>query len=414
MAPSTAPDLRPLPPGWHWVVFCDVSIGAGQYGSSAKAFAEGKGLPMLRMGNLREGRVDWSDLKYVQLPEAEEAGYRLAAGDLLFNRTNSVELVGKSAVFDGSLNAVFASYLIRFRLNPTLADPDFVCAYINSPFGRAFVADNVGRAIGQANISASTMQRMPIPLPPLAEQKRIARLVLDQLVAVECARTAAEARLQEVKRLSRALLGALLEGGTSEGERAGAGWKRVRLGDTVRITASQVDPRVPEFGRLPHVSSEHIVSGTGKLLPLRGAAEDGMMSGKYLFEPGDVLYSKIRPYLRKVAMVDFAGLCSADIYPIKVGQEVSAEFLAWRLLADDFSLYAESESRRARMPKLNREQLFAWEFNLPPLAEQQRVVGALKGSMTTVRRAFSAATEAASAINALPAALLRQAFSGEP
>src|SRR5207244_3836759 len=100
------------------------------------------------------------------------------------------------------------------------------------------------------------------------------------------------------------------------------------------VRARQVDPMIPKYGALPHVSGEDIESGSCRLYPLRSASEDGMTSGKYLFAAGDVLYSKIRPYLRKVAVVDFEGVCSADIYPISVHSDfVDPHFLGWLLLS---------------------------------------------------------------------------------
>lgn len=135
----------------------------------------------------------------------------------------------------------------------------------------------------------------------------------------------------------------------------------------------------------PHVSAENIEPETGQLLPVRTAAEDRVTSGKYLFEPGCVLYSKLRPYLRKAVLVDFRGLCSADMYPIITKEErLSPEFLVWLLLSQDFSEYAENASRRARMPKLNREQLFGFEMALPPIEVQQQIVAEIQSERALV------------------------------
>jgi len=169
---------------------------------------------------------------------------------------------------------------------------------------------------------------------------------------------------------------------------------------------------MPEFGKLPHVNGENVESGTCRLAGVRTAAEDGLISGKYLFEPGDVLYSKLRPYLRKVVVAEFRGVCSADMYPIRVKLDVDPRFLAWTLLSRDFTEYADRESRRARMPKLNRDQLFSWMCSLPPINEQRRIVALLEEQMAAVERARAAAEAQVAAINALPAALLRRAFSG--
>jgi len=184
----------------------EICAGPGQYGTSVKADAEGQGIPILRMGNLVEGGIRWDDLKCIRLSAAEEDKYRLAEGDILFNRTNSAELVGKTAVFDGGRNAVFASYLIRFRARRGLADPEFISAYINSGQGRAFVAAHMGRAVGQVNISASTMHQMPIPLPPLAYQEAIVDALKKQRVVARSARQVVEAELAAIEALPGAIL----------------------------------------------------------------------------------------------------------------------------------------------------------------------------------------------------------------
>jgi len=178
------------------------------------------------------------------------------------------------------------------------------------------------------------------------------------------------------------------------------------------MNAGQVDPTLPEYRVLPHVNGERIEGGTGRLVGIRTAEQDGMTSGKYLFEPGCVLYSKLRPYLRKVAVADFAGVCSADMYPlIPEPGVVDPHFLCWLLLSEDFTAYADEESRRARMPKLNRDQLFAWVAPLPPLGEQRRIAGILKEQMEAVERARVAAEEQLEAAKALPAAFLRDVFN---
>jgi type I restriction enzyme S subunit len=191
---------------WPRKALRDLCESDGQYGTSKRADGTTEGLPVLRMGNLFEGRLRWDNLKFIQLPKEEEEKYRLAKGDVLFNRTNSAELVGKTAVFDGLREAVFASYLIRFRLKRALAEPVFISAYVNSELGRAFIEQNMARAIGQVNINASTMHRMSIPLPSLPEQQRIAAMLNEQMASAERARKAIEEELDAINKLPAALL----------------------------------------------------------------------------------------------------------------------------------------------------------------------------------------------------------------
>lgn len=155
--------------------------------------------------------------------------------------------------------------------------------------------------------------------------------------------------------------------------------RSVCLGDVCDIKSSLVDPRHDHALRLFHVGGANIEATTGRLIGLKSAEQEELISGKYLFEPRDVLYSKIRPYLRKVALPSFQGLCSADIYPLRPAEDqLDREFLFYLLLSDEFTAYANRVSNRAGMPKINREQLFAFKAVLPPLAEQRRIVGRIR------------------------------------
>ncbi|WP_228282438.1 restriction endonuclease subunit S [Rubrobacter tropicus] len=144
-----------------------------QYGTSQKAYDVLPGTPILRMGNIINGRISFEDLKYVVLDPREEAKFLLRRGDILFNRTNSAKLVGKSAVYESSEATVFASFLIRLVVDPTLANPHYVVAYINSGRGRAYIRSQMTRAIGQVNVNATKIAAMPIPIPKLRTQEHI-------------------------------------------------------------------------------------------------------------------------------------------------------------------------------------------------------------------------------------------------
>lgn len=139
----------------------------GQYGISVKSHEEPVGVPMLRMLNIEDGQLAWGKLKYVELDKNDWEKYHLRYGDVLFNRTNSAELAGKKAVFDNSRDAVFASYLIRFVTRDDVLDPFFLSICINSSYGKRYIRKQMGRAIGQVNISATKMRKMPVPLPLL-------------------------------------------------------------------------------------------------------------------------------------------------------------------------------------------------------------------------------------------------------
>lgn len=148
-----------------------------QYGLSDKATKEKCGIPVLRMNNLQKSNIDTSDLKY--LPDSTKGieRYLLNQGDLLFNRTNSKELVGKTAVFSLTDKYVFASYLIRVVINSDIADVN----YINYLFASKIIRSQIDlfsrQILGQANINVDELKSLKFPLPPLPEQKKIVTLL---------------------------------------------------------------------------------------------------------------------------------------------------------------------------------------------------------------------------------------------
>lgn len=180
-----------------------------QYGSSKKADATDDAIPVLRMGNVSyDGYLDCSDLKYVELPDSELDKYLLAKGDLLFNRTNSKELVGKTGMWDGRFTAIAASYFIRLRVEAELADPTYVWAFMNTASMKAKLFDMARGAIGQANINAKELQAITVPVPPLETQRAFAKLVEAAVARSQLSETASGLATD----LSRSLLDQLLGG----------------------------------------------------------------------------------------------------------------------------------------------------------------------------------------------------------
>jgi type I restriction enzyme S subunit len=144
-----------------------------QYGTSEKANTNNDGVAVIRMNNILDGELDLGNLKHLRLSKNEIGKLLLKDGDILFNRTNSKELVGKCAVFHAQGEYVFASYLIRIRTHSTKADADFLSYVINCPIGRQQINALSRQIIGQANVNSVELRGLQIPLPPLAVQKEI-------------------------------------------------------------------------------------------------------------------------------------------------------------------------------------------------------------------------------------------------
>lgn len=209
LAPETEA-LPLLPARWCWATIDELAV-LTQYGSSAKTNDDPSGVPVLRMGNIADGTLILDGLKYLPTDHEEFPELFLEAGDILFNRTNSPELVGKTAVFEGAEGPVsFASYLIRVRVQGCL--PQLVSMYINSPFGRAWVASNVNQQVGQANLNGSKLRALAVPVPPLEEQRRIVDLVESALMSRNQVRGIAGSTLEALGTLTQSILAKAFRG----------------------------------------------------------------------------------------------------------------------------------------------------------------------------------------------------------
>ena len=204
-APDTA-DLPPLPEGWCWATVkqCSSLI---QYGSSARASYNSAGIPILRMGNVTtDGRFLLDDLKYLPPDHSEFPDLFLNPGDLLFNRTNSADLVGKTAVYSGNPSPCsFASYLIRVRLVEGVL-PEFLVCSINGIFGKLWIKRVVNQTVGQANVNGTKLAGFTFPLPPRAEQSEIVKAVEEQLSIIDHLGADLDAKLIAAQSLRQGIL----------------------------------------------------------------------------------------------------------------------------------------------------------------------------------------------------------------
>jgi type I restriction enzyme S subunit len=166
-------DSDELPENWRFVALTKLCMSF-DYGTSTKSERSGK-VPVLRMGNIQSGRLDWRDLAYTS-DNDDIANYSLRPNTVLFNRTNSPELVGKTAIYRGERPAIFAGYLIRINPFPEL-DPEYLNICLNSNYAREFCAGVKTDGVSQSNINAQKLGMFEVPFCHLVEQQEIVRRV---------------------------------------------------------------------------------------------------------------------------------------------------------------------------------------------------------------------------------------------
>ena len=188
------------PKGWESGTIRDIASEV-KYGTSSPATEGGKHI-YLRMNNITyDGHLDLSNLKYIDLPDDQLAKYQVQKGDVLFNRTNSKELVGKTCVFKEDIPMVIAGYIIRVRVNAR-ANPEYLSAILNSKYGKRTLLDMCKAIVGQANINAQELQNIDILIPPISLQNEFATFIEE----LDKSKFTIRKSLEKLETLYRALL----------------------------------------------------------------------------------------------------------------------------------------------------------------------------------------------------------------
>lgn len=168
-------EIGKVPKAWKVIKMGEV-LELCQYGLSVKLAQEGE-YKIIKMDNIANGRVTVDNIRFTDIDEQTFKTFRLYEGDILFNRTNSYELVGRTGIFDLQGEYVFASYLIRLRVKKELISPKFLTHYLI--YSNKRVRQLAARAVQQANINATNLKKLKIPLPSLTEQKKITAILSD-------------------------------------------------------------------------------------------------------------------------------------------------------------------------------------------------------------------------------------------
>ncbi len=210
------------------------------------------------------------------------------------------------------------------------------------------------------------LESLRIPFPDISEQIRIAALL------------AKADRLRRTRRYARQLSDTFLQSVFLEMfgdvDREPNRWEQLGFSEVCKISDNSVDPKASDYADLAQISSEDIESVSGELTKLRTARQKGVISVNFLVQPFEIIFSKIRPNLRKVAYPKIKALCSADIYPLRViHPECDVYYTLFYLRGDSFSrVVSRIAESRSNIPKVNREELDALMIPVPPLPLQQK------------------------------------------
>lgn len=303
-----------LPENWQFRPFGDIVISS-QYGLSDKTSSHG--IPILGMSSITaKGTLVAHAESFVEIDKEVELRYKLRALDLLFNRTNSLALVGKTAIVSTDLPHVFASYLVRFKLSSEV-DAAFVHAFFNLGRSVQCLKSLATPGVSQFNINPTQLMRyFHVAIPPLPEQKKIARTLSTWDRAIEIVERLIEAKERQKKGLMQLLLtGKKRLGGFREP------WKMVRLGDVFseRVETGQIDLPLLSITRTDGIVDRSAVD--------RKDSSNGDKSLYRRIAPGDIGYNTMRMWQGVSGLSKLEGIVSPAYTIVIPGKEIFGEFI---------------------------------------------------------------------------------------
>ena len=251
-------------------------------------------------------------------------------------------------------------------------------------------------------ISKSTLKGIPIPLPPIGEQRRIAG-ILDRAARIERLRARATDLLHT-------FASALFVKTFGDPAKNPMGWKVSRLGGLCKMDRRGLQPDDPATQRLSFVGVENVGSGTGALDFDSDSRVGSGKSTTFRFDARHILYAKLRPYLNKVATPDFEGRCSTELIPLLPHEDVDRDYLVHLLRREETVAFAMKSVTGTRMPRTDMKMLMSMPVFLPPLDEQRRFASIVNRSA----RAATVASAASKAASALTASLMDRLLDGSP
>ena len=327
----------------------------------------------------KDGLVDQISYFNKTVASKDMSGYYLLMqGEFAYNKSYSVGYdFGSIKRLDRYPKGALSTLYICFEL--TQNDSDFMKVYFDSLkwYKEIYmIAAEGARNHGLLNVPTDDFFDTKHTLPAdIREQKKIAQFMILLEKRIEKQRQLVEA----LKSYKRGALSKLFpKKGETTPEYRFAGftepWEQQKWCDTVDMSKEMVDPRNGTYNNLPHVAPGNIESFTGRLFDnVKTVEQEELISGKFHFHAGDIIYCKINPQLGKYYFAQFEGLTSADAYVLNAKNGVIQDFLFAVLQTKDFFDYSVSVSKRSGMPKINREELNAYLFLAPSELEQEQI-----------------------------------------
>lgn len=410
-------EKSPLTDHWRWVRLGDVLLSV-KNGIVQEQNFELRGFRVSRIETVSSGVINPNRVGWVNLPTERFKDLKLRNGDILFSHINSVEKLGNCAIYEGvPENLYHGMNLLLIRVNESLLFPYFLLYWLKSDYSKRHYTTNARRAIGQASLNQKDIRGIPVILPPLPEQRRIAETIQEMMQQVESAQNACEKQLEAVKSLTAAYLYEVFE---SEYAKK---WERKRLREIC-------DSDAGIWGEEPYGSSgRHFILRSNNIKDGKIAFDEiatRKVESKYItrksLKSGHILIATSSGSKNLVGKSAIFIPADDRIY---LFSNFTMRLRAIPGLIDSFYLYFYLQSPRAKrvlqliqdtttgLRNLDRKEFLKQLIPLPPSqSEQQRIANELKEKMAGVEELITSSERQLAAINAMPQAILRKAFGG--
>lgn len=408
-----------IPDSWEWVRLSDViDVRDGTHDTPKY---QKSGIPLITSKNISNGKLDFENTKLIAQSDADKINERskVEKNDILFAMIGSI---GNPVLVDTDREFCIKNIAL-FKNYPNKAVYMEYVYYLMSHL-QCMLKNNASGAV-QSFVSLKVFRCLPIPLPPLAEQHRIVAKIEELLPFIDKydkaynKLTEFNARFPEDMKksiLQYAIEGKLVEQRKEEGTADALlqqiqaekkrlieekkikktkhlpsitedeipfdipdSWKWIRLGEI--CTYDQTKEKISKENILPDMWSldmEDIEKGTGRIINIEKAGNRKIAGDKVVFHKGDILYSKLRPYLQKILIAPADGICTSELVPFYCYGDVNSHYITWLLRSEYVNQIANAESYGVKMPRVNKETMINILVPLPPLAEQHRIVAKIE------------------------------------
>ncbi|EKE2798679.1 restriction endonuclease subunit S [Salmonella enterica subsp. enterica serovar Georgia] len=412
-------------------VICEVKGG--------KRLPKGKALlntatehPYIRVTDFENGSVNLSTIKYLDSDTYSAiSNYTISKNDLYISIAGTIGLIGEIPEQLDNANLTENAAKLCFILG---TDKKYL-KHVLSSNKTIEQFDDKTTSSGQPKLALFRIRDCEFPYAPINEQKIIAEKLDTLLAQVDSTKARLEQIPQILKRFRQAVLAAATSGKLTEEWRSKninapifsansdclknfrnaelpvipESWQWLRFDQIAEIASNLKSPL--DYPNATHIAPNHIESWTGKVFGYQTIFEDGVTSAKHEFYKGQIIYSKIRPYLCKVAIATFDGLCSADMYPIN--SKIDTHFLFRWMLTTTFTDWASNAESRTVLPKINQKDLSEIPVPTPPLLEQHEIVRRVEQLFAYADTIEKQVNNALTRVNSLTQSILAKAFRGE-